>query len=214
MDIQKPYGSVPNLAMDHLFRKSWEAFRKNPVLIVGVLVVYSLITNGLPALLGQESVLGRIVQLIIFIINGPLLAGAYFVALRLVRGDSVEFAQMFEGFQVFGKAFGVFFLYGAAVVIGLMLLIVPGVIAAVGLMPAVFLVLDGDAGVIDTLKRAWAMTTGYRIKIFLVFLAVLGLNLLGVLALVIGVFLTGAFSMLLIASVYEELNQAGAGTHA
>jgi uncharacterized membrane protein len=81
-------------------------------------------------------------------------------------------------------------------------------------MPAVFLVLDGDAGVFDTLGRAWAMTTGYRIKIFLVFLAVLGLNLLGVLALVIGVFVTGAFSMLLIAAVYEELNRANAGTHA
>lgn len=213
MDIPKPYGSVPNLAMGHLFEKSWEAFRKNPVLMVGVLVVYSLIINGLPALLGQNSVLGRIVQLIVFVINGPLLAGAYFVALRLVRGDSTEFAQMFEGFQAFGKAFGVFLLYGAAVVLGLIVLVVPGIIAAVGLMPAVFLVLDGDEGVLDTLGRAWAMTTGYRIKIFLVFLVVLGLNLLGVLALVIGVFVTGAFSMVLIASAYDELKRASAGTH-
>jgi hypothetical protein len=46
-----------------------------------------------------------------------------------------------------------------------------------------------------------------------VFLAVLGLNLLGVLALVIGVFVTGAFSMVLIASVYEELKRASAATH-
>jgi uncharacterized membrane protein len=199
----------PNLQLGHLFGRSWETFKQHWLLMIGVFLVYSLIVNGGQSVFDRQSVLGSIAQLVVLIIHGPLLAGVYLVALRLTRGEPANFQLMFEGFQRFGKAVGVFLLTFLAFVIGFILLIVPGIIVAAGLLPAMLLVMDSDdPGVMNTLRRAWEMTKGYKMAIFLVGLALFGLNLLGMLALVIGVIFTAAFSILVIAAVYDELSRA------
>jgi uncharacterized membrane protein len=197
----------PNLQIGYLLARSWETFKAHWLLVIGVFLVFSLVTNGLPSALDQDSPLAALLRLIIFVIQGPLLAGIYWLTLRLIRGQSATFEQIFEGFQTFGRAFGVFVLYTLGVVVGLFLLILPGVFVAVSLMPAMFLVMDADLPVIDTLRRAWTMTKGYRLNIFIVFLVLLGLNLLGVLALIIGFIVTGAFSLLVMSAMYDELSK-------
>ena len=205
IDINK---GAPNLQPGHLFANSWEIFKQHWLLVIGVFLVFSLITNGLPSAVNQESSLGIILRLIALIIQGPLLAGVYFLALRLVRAEPVTFERMFDGFQVFGTALGVFLLYTLGIAVGLFLLILPGIFVAVSLMPCMFLVMDANHSIIDTLRRAWAMTEGYRLKILITFLLLFVLNLLGILALFIGFIVTGAFSLLVMATMYDELSNA------
>lgn len=200
----------PDLEIGPLFSRAWEIFKEHLWITVAVFVIYSLLTSA-GQLFGEDVGLG---ELIIFVISGPITAGTYMYALRLVRGGEADIGEMLRGFQVFGKAFGVFALYAIIVVVGMIFLIVPGIYMAIALMPSMFLVLDDDLSVTETLQKAWAMTQGYRGRIFIVGLAVLGLNLLGIVAFLIGVIFTGALSLIIGALLYEELAQAYEADHA
>lgn len=198
---------TPDLEVSSLFSRGWETFKQHLGFTIGVFLIYSLLT-GSGNFYREEGLLFGVWQMIVFVITGPLTAGTYFVALRLVRGEEADLGEMFSGFRVFGRAFGVYVLYLLLVVIGIVFFVVPGLYLAVALAPAIFLVLDDHLPAVETLKKAWAMTKGYRGRIFVVALAVVGLNLLGLLALVIGIFFTGALSLLIWAALYDELARA------
>ena len=65
-----------------------------------------------------------------------------------------------------------------AVTVGFVFLFVPGVFLAVSLVFAVPLVAIEDAGVVEALKRSWALAKGNRIRLFLLGVVVFVLGLL------------------------------------
>ena len=198
---------TPNLGVGDLFRRGWETFKANIGMSILMFLLYTVLTNLGSGGFGRDGGgFSMILNLAGILITGPVMAGTYYAFLRMARGEQVSFGMMFEGFQVFVKAFGVFWLMAIAILVGLVLLIVPGVILALGLIPVMFLVLDENLGVVDTLKRAWAMTDGHKGSLFLLILALIGLNILGLLALVIGVIVTATLSLHIIAAAYDELS--------
>ena len=197
----------PDLSVGTLFSRAWQVFRANVGFMIGVFLIYALLT-GSASIIDTDGFFDNLGDLIMFVISGPVTAGAYAVSLSLMRGEQADLGEMFDGFREFGRAFGVFALYSIAIVVGLVLLIVPGIYIAVALTPAMYLVLDDRLGVVDTLRKAWAMTEGYRWQIFVVGLAVIGINILGLIALVIGIIFTGALSLLVGAALYDELDRA------
>jgi uncharacterized membrane protein len=197
----------PDLEVRSLFSRAWTVFRAHLGSTIAVFLIYSLLT-GSPSFWDGDGWFFGFADLLQLAIAGPITAGTYMFALRLARGEAPDLGEIFRGFQVFGRAFGVFVLYTVMVVVGLVLLIIPGIYIAVAFMPAMYLVLDDDLGVIDTLQKAWAMTDGRRGRIFIVLMAIAGLNLLGLVAFLIGVIFTGALSLLVGASLYDELAHA------
>jgi uncharacterized membrane protein len=202
MDTHEPY--APNLSIGHLFSRSWPLFKENLGLIVGAFVVYLLLTGFLsdPDFDGDRS---SLLSIIGFVIAGPLTAGLYGLMLRIQRNEPAVFPDLFEGFREFGRAFGVYAISAFAIGIGLVLLVVPGIILAVGLWPGLYLVMDTDLGVMDTLREAWEMTKGHRLQLFGLGVVLFLFTLAGLIALVIGVFFTGALSALVATAAYEEL---------
>lgn len=197
---------VPDLSLGHLFSRSWGPFKEHLGLLVGAFTVYALIAGGLGALSSDSSLL----NLVSFVISGPLSAGLYWLMLEIHRDEQAEFADLFAGFREFGRAFGVYALSLIAMMVGLLLLIVPGIIIAIGLWPALFLVMDDSLGVMDTLRRAWDMTRGYRWQLFVLGLVLTFVALAGLLAFGVGILFTGAFAMFVGAAAYEELALAEA----
>ena len=55
-----------------------------------------------------------------------------------------------------------------------MLLIVPGVIVAIGLGMAGLIVIDSDLSAIDALKKSWEMMKGYKWNYFVFILSFIG----------------------------------------
>lgn len=200
-------GKAPNLDIGYLFGKGWQTFKDNVGLGIGMWVLVIVITsigNGSRGMDGGGGVSG-ILSLAALIISGPLYAGYYNSMLRMIRGEQVEFARLFSGFSKFGNAVGVYLLSLLIIIVGLVLLVVPGVVLALGFFAALFLIMEEDLSVTDTLKRSWGMTAGYKLKLFVLFI-VLGLfNILGLLALFIGLLVTAPITMLILAAVYDEL---------
>lgn len=207
--MMEPQVRVPNLEIGHLFRRAWEPFKQNLGVVMGSFVVYSLAGN-LGTFFPEGSGAAVFMSLVSLLIAAPLFVGLCWLDLKLVREEPAEFVDLFAAFAQIGRALAVFWLASLVQLVGLLALIVPGIIAMIGLFPTSFLVLDSNLGVVDCLRRAWSMTLGHKAEIFLLVLAVIGLNLLGFLALMVGAFFTGAFSILVAAAAYDELSGGAA----
>jgi len=93
-----------------------------------------------------------------------------------------------------------------AVLVGLVLLIVPGIIVSIALSFALYLVIDKGAGPINAFKQSLALTKGNRWKLFLLGLMLAGINILGFLALIIGLMVTIPVSFLASVHAYRLLS--------
>jgi len=91
--------------------------------------------------------------------------------------------------------------------LGLIFLIVPGLYLALKYQFAPILVVDEKMGVMDAIKKSGEMTKGKLMDLFLLSLALLFINILGVLALGIGLLVSSPLSMLAYARVYRQLSK-------
>ena len=135
-----------------------------------------------------------------------------FVALGLTT-FSLRAHDNIQGVQIadlwnpgpFWRFLGAHILTVIAVAIGFLLLVVPGIILAIGLSFVPYLVVDRGLGPIEALKESWRITKGHKWQLLLLLLALVGINLLGVLALIVGIFVTVPITMLAFAHAYRTI---------
>jgi uncharacterized membrane protein len=68
-----------------------------------------------------------------------------------------------------------------------------------------FVLVDERVGPIDAIQRSWDITRGHTMDLLAFFIVLVGLNLLGLICLVVGLLVTIPVSGLAIAHVYREL---------
>ena len=100
---------------------------------------------------------------------------------------------------------GAYVLTVLAIAVGFLLLIVPGFIVSMGLAFVAYIVVDRGLGPIEAMKESWRVTKGHKWQLFLLFLALIGINLLGVAALVVGLLVSVPITMLAAAHAYRTL---------
>ncbi len=69
-------------------------------------------------------------------------------------------------------------LVGIIVCIGTILLVIPGIIAALGLAPYIYVAVDTDLDTIEVLKKTWNMMKGHKMEYFIFGLSFIGWCLL------------------------------------
>ena len=97
---------------------------------------------------------------------------------------------------------------GIATTIGFMLLIVPGVIVAIGLGMAGLIVIDSDLSAIDALKKSWEMMKGYKWNYFVFILSFIGWIILAPFTLCILFIWLIPYMTVTLTLVYEDLKKA------
>jgi uncharacterized membrane protein len=181
----------------------WNTFKKNPgPLIIIALVV--LVLNGALSTVGNN--LGRhapglaiAFQFAGFLVSILLALGLIRVALKVTSGGEAEVSDLFSG-DNFGAYLGASILFGLMVGIGLILCIVPGIIAGVIFGFYGYVIVDRGLGIGDAFSRASEITKGQRGTVFLLALAFFGINLLG--ALLCGVGLLVSYPVTIVAGGY------------
>jgi Protein of unknown function (DUF975) len=93
----------------------------------GTAVLLELLYLVLAAAIGLVPILGSIASLII---TGALQVGVCLFFLHLTRGQPIRVGQLFDGFSRFGQATVTYLLMALYIVLWMLLLIVPGIIAA------------------------------------------------------------------------------------
>lgn len=194
-------------------RFGWETFKRRPWLFVGstlIIFLASTISEGISsavdaAITGSvedPSILGAVVSL-----GFATLISMGATAFYLAANDNPETADlsMLWHPRPFWKYLGTYLLVILAVAVGLVLLIVPGIIVGLMFMFAFFIVIERELGPIDALSESHRITRGHKWPLFGFVLLLIGINLLGVLALVVGLLVSVPVSTLAFVHAYRVL---------
>ena len=163
-----------------LMQQARETLRDKWGLAIGTFFVYLLITGVLQSI----PVLGTIGSLIL---SGPLILGATLFSLSLSRNQEATFEQIFKGFDNFAIALPAYLLMLLYIVLWMLLLIVPGIIAALSYSMTFYIIADDNTiSAKDALKKSKAMMQGNKWKLFCLGFRFFGWFLLCILTLGIG----------------------------
>ena len=136
----------------------------------------------------------------------PVDYGVSFASLKAARGDKLEIKDMFEAFKNYINVVLANILAGAIIIIGLVLLIVPGIIFACKLAFVPYLVIDRKMGAVEAVKESWRMTGGYAWKVFLIGLLAIPISIAGLICFGVGIIFAIIWIRLAFASLYHAVS--------
>ena len=134
-----------------------------------------------------------------------LSAGYGIVAFRLLSGQSLEFADFFKGFNYFLPLFLASLAGGFFVGIGFVLLIIPAIYLAVSYMFTTFLIIDYRMEFWQALETSRKIITKNWFSFFGFSFALFVINILGFLALGVGLLVTIPVTACATAIAYKEI---------
>ena len=162
---------------------------------------------------GVSSVISLLGFFYSLLIVNPIGYGENYAYLKAARGEEVEVQDMFAAFKNYWNAVFANILVGIIVVIGFILIIVPGIIFACKLAFVPYLVVDRKMSVMKAINESWHMTHGHAWKVFLVGLLGIPVFLAGLVCLGVGVIISIMWIQTAIASLYHAVSkQKEAGT--
>jgi uncharacterized membrane protein len=122
--------------------------------------------------------------------------------LAAVRERPAPLSLLFSGGDRFLPMFGAMMLTGLVVGVGTVLLVVPGVIAYLGLWLGKFYVVDRQQGAIESLQSSWRDTDGNRLDLFVFALVYFALILAGFCLCGVGILVTLPIAEAALAVIY------------
>ena len=171
-----------------LMRQAADALSNRWGLAIGTFFVFTLIVGATSVVPERMTLLYATFPLVwLIFVYGPMILGISTFSLAIARNDEPKFCMLFAGFkQNYWKSIGVFLLMLCFVLLGMLLLIIPGFIVAFMLGLSFYILRDNpQIGVVDALKRSRKMMNGFKMKYFLLVLTFLGIYMLCALPLAI-----------------------------
>jgi len=169
---------------------------------VGVSFIYIVISVALNVI----PVIGWVAGILV---AGPLFLGATIFFLALARGEDVKTGQLFEGFSYFIDALLTYLLMCLFIFLWLLLLIIPGILAAFSYSMAFYIMADNkDINGLDAIKKSKAMMYGNRWKLFCLGCRFIGWTLLCILTFGIGFLWLMPYASTSIAKFYDDIRAA------
>lgn len=164
---------------DYLNR-GWELFKQDIGGFVGFSLLYLVAVGGS----GQIPYVGWLIQTII---GAPLAAGFFLVANKIAKGETHEFNDFFKGFDHITQLVIGNLVMSVLVIIGLILLIFPGIYLAIGYSMFIPVVIFGRFEFWPAMELSRKVVTKNWVNFFLLALVYVGIAILGILALGVGI---------------------------
>jgi hypothetical protein len=204
-----PALSPESIAADHLshavsvdvascITRGWALVRDNPGLTIGGTLLIVLVSVGI----GMIPVIG----LVSFFINPVLVGGLMYTFTRRIRGEVPSVGDAFCGFSLAFLQLGLAGLVSTLLIcVGLLLCVLPGIYLAVAYTFALPLVLDKKYDFWTAMEvsrqvanKQWWTLFGLLIVVFLI-------NVIGILACLVGWIVAAPISIAAIMYAYEDL---------
>lgn len=200
------------------FSKTWELLKDNlgacilgTVIYIGCIIFASILLNAMlrvsmAAAIPNEGAVVALVgvqQIINQVVNTYLQIGIMLYMLRIARGEGTDLAALFGGFPYLLYGLVIQIIVGLATFVGFLLLIVPGIIFALMLSQALFMLIDQRAGVIDSLKLSAEAMKGNKLTVFAIWIVAVPLGTVaGVMTCLVGFLFIAPFWALLMSVIY------------
>lgn len=205
--MPKPHG----LPLAEAVQFGWRTVREYPVFTVGT----HLVSLGVPMIIqwgGDVALDGNgpefAIELISFAVSATFTLGLAKIYLRFRDGEIPVFENLFDGLTQIHKYIGAWIVSLVAVLMGLCLLVVPGIIILIRLWFVGFAIVDTRSGPLEAIQQSWEISRRHTTDLFALFFILAGLNLLGLVCLGIGVLVTVPISGLALAHIYRTLKPA------
>ncbi len=154
------------------------------------------------------SVLGAIIfsnPLSGLLLGGPAMVSYFHMAQLASRGQQIEISDFFRGFDKAGNLIKLNLLIFLIILLGLMMLIIPGIYFAVSYVFSHLFIWFYDKDPSEAIRLSRKIVSGNFGQILLLFLILAGINLLGLMALGLGILLTMPFSFCVVYAAFEDI---------
>ena len=198
-----------------LLRAAKESLTGRWGLAIGTFLVYEIIIGSLQSGYTYRSddeinqgfsFVSSFGSIVYLLISGPLALGVSIFSLHIARNMEARFEQIFDGFRNFKTSFIAYLLSILFIFLWSLLLIIPGIIAALSYAMTFFIIADDEfiepMAAIDKSKK---MMVGHKWQLFLLFLRFFGLALLCILTLGIGFLWLIPYVHITVAKFYDEI---------
>jgi len=202
------------LSIGDQLRFGWETFKKRPWFLIGAFALFFVISTIINFLLEQFFPSNGPLSFISLVAGfGSMVIGVLIemsLVLTILRAHdgletmtlrSVWNPQPFLPYLIGQIAVAV------AVLIGLVLFIVPGLVIAAAFLFTPYIVMDKGCGPFEAMTESRRITEGHRTRLILMMSTIVLLNVCGFLALGIGLLITVPVSMLAVAHAYRTLEK-------
>ncbi|MDO8565906.1 MAG: hypothetical protein Q7S04_01835 [Candidatus Moranbacteria bacterium] len=177
-------------------------------MVLGIVCGVAIFLNILSKAVGENSFLGSAVSLGATVLGIILQIGLIRIYIDLIDQDKEDHLDtLFSQTGLFWRYLGASILYYAVVVVGFILLIIPGIYFSLKYQFYGYLIIDKNFQPFEALKKSAVMTVGIKWKLLGFSFALVGLNIAGALLLVVGLLVTIPISILAYVYVYRELSK-------
>lgn len=171
-----------------------------------VWLIYGAILSLVPATMG----IGGIVPLII---GGPLMLGIARIFLKLWNRQDFQIEEMFQGFNEFTRSLVAYLLIGLYVFLWSLLLIVPGIIAAISYSMTWFIMAeDRNIDAQEAMRKSKQMMEGHKTEFFMLMLSFIGWFLLSCFTAGLGFLLLSSYTTMASTIFYQRLKGQAANS--
>lgn len=189
---------------------AWNTFKKNWQFLIVVIIIVAAV-NFLPSLFQDQikdsfPVVNVVVSIALWFVQLVFSIGLIVISLKYVDAKKPKIEDLWQHYRFFLNYFLGSLLYGLIVLVGLILLVVPGVIWAIKFHFYEYFIVDKKMGPLEALSASGKITKGNKWNLFLLGLIFFGLAILGLIAFGIGLFIVWPVIMIANAYVYRKLS--------
>lgn len=181
----------------------WEKTKSNLGLFIPALIIYGIVSY-FPSIFIDDISVYLVLSLVCTILGLALYLGILKIALSLYDGKDTGLGDMFSTFPLLIKFIFATIIVYIIVIIGYILLIIPGIYLTIRLMFYPFFILEGNRA-IESIEKSWGLTKGKVLDLFIFGLVLIGIVILGFIALMVGSFIAIPISILGLTFVYRKL---------
>lgn len=210
---------------------AFEATKQHFFVLAGLLLTFIFISAmmGIINQLGKNNVvLLSVVTVLNMLIQLFFNLGMIRILLKIADNERYDFSDIFRTFPLFLKFLGATILLGLGIagiftllfftifagkmpastfhgLLGVLIVAIPVIVLYLRFYFYSYFIVDREAGIMESITESFRITKEQTGQLVLLMLALLGLNILGVLALGIGLLFTIPMSMLALTFVYRAL---------
>lgn len=201
----------PHISIQDALKKGWDLTQANASVLVWIILTAFVFLFGPPILVSvlrqmDRQLVASFVNILGVVVTTIISIGLIRITLDLHDKQKVEFDDLYSGGRHFINYFITSFGVSIISVLGMFLLIVPGIIWGIRFQYATTLVVDEGLQPIEALQKSWQITKGHTWKLFLFAAVTTLMSVVGLLLVGIGFLVIWPVILLANISIYRKLN--------
>ena len=195
-----------NFSIKKFIKEAWEIWKRNKKTLTLATLVIAIIEIIQPDRLEGDNVLAYAFFVFLWVLHVIASIGLAKICLKLVSGEQASWREVFSYARLFWKVAGASILLFLGGVAGLILLVIPGIYFLLKYKFAVMFIIDKNLGIAEAFRESARITEGVKWKLLGLVIIMVGLNILGLLAFVVGILISMPITFLAYVRAYKTLS--------